>query len=116
VSQHPALTLGNHTWSHPNLAALAAEDEGAAVEQLVRTQRWLADRFGARAIPCLAYPYGLQSPLSRRIASEAALTLGLRISGGWDNRRGDPFGVPRFNITPGLTRRGFIARVGGVLA
>jgi peptidoglycan/xylan/chitin deacetylase (PgdA/CDA1 family) len=115
MSQHPGLTLGNHTWSHPNLAAVASADEGAAVEQLVGTQRWLADRFGSRAIPCLAYPYGLESPLTRRIASQAALALGLRISGGWDNRRGDPFGVPRFNITPGLTKRGFIARVAGVL-
>jgi peptidoglycan/xylan/chitin deacetylase (PgdA/CDA1 family) len=111
MARHAGLTLGTHTWSHPNLAALVALDEEQARTQLVATAAWLQERFGERAIGYVAYPYGLESPAVRRIAALAGFTGGLRVSGGWDNRRGDPFGIPRLNVTAGLSQRGFRVRL-----
>jgi len=116
VAGHGGLTVGTHTWSHPNLEALARGSEEAALRQLTETAYWLQTRFDNRAVPYVAYPYGLESPAVRRIASAAGLAGGLRVSGGWDNLRGDPFGIPRLNVTPGLSRNGFRARVAALTA
>lgn len=115
MARHAGLSLGTHTWSHPNLAALASLDEEQARAQLVETAVWLQERFRERAIGYVAYPYGLESHAVRRIAALAGFTGGLRVSGGWDNRRGDPFGIPRLNVTAGLSRQGFRVRLAALI-
>jgi len=115
MALHAGLTLGTHTWSHPNLEALATLSEEQARTQLTKTAAWLEERFGERAIGFVAYPYGLESPAVRRITSLAGFVGGLRVSGGWDSRRGDPYGIPRLNITAGLSRRGFRVRLAALI-
>jgi len=115
MALHAGLTLGTHTWSHPNLEALATLDEAQARTQLTDTAAWLKERFGERAIGFVAYPYGLESPAVRRITALAGFSGGLRVSGGWDDRRGDPFGISRLNITAGLSPLGFRMRLAALI-
>lgn len=115
LAEHPGLQLGNHTWSHPNLAALAALEPAAVEEQLRQTSRWLESRFPGRVIPYLAYPYGLESVVARQIVANIGLRGALRVTGGWDTGAGDRYGIARLNITPGLTIAGFRSRVAGWL-
>jgi len=48
------MTIGGHTYSHPNLAVLTAT---RAREELTRSKQILEDRLGA-AVPWMAYPFG----------------------------------------------------------
>jgi peptidoglycan/xylan/chitin deacetylase (PgdA/CDA1 family) len=109
----PGITVGSHTWSHANLAALAAVD--VAVE-LEASRDWLRTAFGDKAIPWIAYPYGLDSAEAHRAAATAGFAGGLRIGGGW-HRATDvsPLARPRLNVPGGLSVPGFRARVTGVV-
>jgi len=111
----PGITLGAHTWSHPNLTRLEPAD---LAEELERPLVWLSD-LGRRAIPWLAFPYGLTSPAVARAAAAAGYTGALRIDGGWlpaasaahDLR----FDLPRLNVPSGLSLAGFRLRAAGLL-
>ena len=109
----PGITVGSHTWSHANLAALAAVDVTAEIE---RSRDWLRVAFGEKAIPWIAYPYGLDSDEAHRAAATAGYAGGLRIGGGW-HRASDvsPFARPRLNVPGSLSVPGFRARVLGVV-
>lgn len=110
AAARPGITLGSHTWTHANLAALgpdALDDElGAAAE-------WLEARF-ERYIPWISYPYGLSSPEAR---SRAARWYrgGLRIEGGIARGAEDPFEIPRVNIPYGASLAGFELRAAGLV-
>lgn len=109
----PGITVGSHTWSHANLAALAAVD--VAVE-LEASRDWLRAAFGDKAIPWIAYPYGLDSPEAHRAAATAGFAGGLRIGGGWHRAMDvSPLARPRLNVPGGLSVPGFRARVTGVV-
>lgn len=109
----PGITLGSHTWGHPNLAALSYED---ASRELTQSWAWLRDRFPDRLIPWIAYPYGGVSEDVQEVAAATGYRAGLRVDGGraragaWRNT---PHAVPRYNVPSGISRRGFRARVGG---
>ena len=107
------ITFGSHTWSHPNLAALSADE----VERELRDSLdWLRARFPSTAIPWLSYPYGLASPAVARAAAAAGYEGALRVEGGW--MRGAPadrFAVPRLNVAAGVSLAGFELRAAGVL-
>lgn len=109
----PGITLGSHTWSHPNLAALGIAD---IVLEVRRSREWLQAEFGDRAIGWLAYPYGLDS-LSAQIAlGDAMYTCALRIGGGWHQATSsNRFLRPRLNVGAGLSGAGFRARLQGAL-
>jgi peptidoglycan/xylan/chitin deacetylase (PgdA/CDA1 family) len=109
----PGITVGSHTWSHANLAALAAVDIAAELE---RSRDWLRGAFGEKAIPWIAYPYGLDSDETHRAAATAGYAGGLRIGGGW-HRAIDvsPLARPRLNVPGSLSVPGFRARVLGVV-
>jgi peptidoglycan/xylan/chitin deacetylase (PgdA/CDA1 family) len=104
------ISIGSHTWTHPNLAALhASELEG----ELARPFEWLRDRFPS-FIPVVSYPYGLSSDAVEKAASKAGYRAGLRADGGWLRREklARPFALPRFNIPANLSLDGLWARLG----
>jgi len=111
----PGITLGAHTWSHANLAALEPEDLAAELE---RPLRWLRG-LGARAVPWLAYPYGLTSANVAKATASNGYAGAFRIEGGWipvdagELARRHEF--PRYNVPSGLSLRGFRLRSAGLL-
>lgn len=109
----PGVTVGSHTWSHPNLASLDPED----IEmELVRSLNWLRQRFRS-FLPWVAYPYGCYDDRVTRIAASLDYAGGLGITGGWfSNEMTDPFSVPRLNIPRGLSLAGFQLRMSGIRA
>jgi peptidoglycan/xylan/chitin deacetylase (PgdA/CDA1 family) len=110
--RHDGITLGSHTWSHPNLTRTSPSDLPA---ELARPLEWLRQNFD-RVIPWLAYPYGLTSPAVERAAAESGYVAALRVSGGWlGPRRDRPFALPRLNVPAGLTLHGFRLRTSGLL-
>lgn len=111
AAQRPGITVGSHTWSHANLARLDAD---ALSAELTRPLAWLRGEYADRAIPWLAYPYGLESPEARRAAHAAGYSAALRIDGGWHRAsEASPFARPRLNVPAGLSVRGLMARVMG---
>ncbi|MGH7648042.1 MAG: polysaccharide deacetylase family protein [Gemmatimonadaceae bacterium] len=112
VAALPGITLGSHTWSHPNLATL---DAGALDTELRRPLAWLRDRYRA-ALPVLTYPYGLQSDAVQRATAAAGYEAALCIDGGWVVEPRTPFALPRMDVPARVSRAGFRLRVSGVLS
>lgn len=109
---YDGLTLGAHSWTHPNLAELTAAELNV---ELHRCVDWLA-QFGRRGVPYLAYPYGRSSPLARVSAADVGFLGGLELGGSWFKKSEvDRFRIPRLNIPSGLTREGFILRIAGIM-
>jgi peptidoglycan/xylan/chitin deacetylase (PgdA/CDA1 family) len=98
------VTLGCHTWDHPNLARLTSEEVEA---QMSRTIRWLEEA----SLPWtrwVSYPYGLASEAVRRVTEALEFEGGLRVDGGWMGRTPqNRLDLPRFNVPAGLSDRGF---------
>lgn len=112
LCRHPGLTLGSHSWSHPNLTRM---EPARLLDELERPLAWLRDRFSA-VVPWISYPYGLHSAEVRSAAARAGYRGGVTQAGGWiTTTTGDPFAIPRLNVPAGLSLNGFIARVAGVL-
>jgi len=108
----PGVTLGAHSWSHPNLAALGPEE---TTQQMERPLSWLRERFPS-ARPWIAYPYGITTPLVARAAERAGYTLGFRVSGGWvAGPAGNGLDLPRLSVPAGLSGQGFILYTSGLL-
>ena len=111
----PGITLGAHTWNHPNLTMLGAAHLAAELE---RPLAWLRN-LGDRALSWLAYPYGLTSPAVARAAADAGYVGALRIDGGWMPGAYPPpamrYDLPRLNVPSGLSIAGFRLRVAGLL-
>ncbi len=109
----PGMSVGAHTWSHPNLAAL---DRAACVDECRRSLEWVNAR-APRPSSWLAYPYGLHGPVAieeaRRVFDGAVL-----VEGGHAVRRGRPlhdlFQTPRINIPRGLRVDGLRLRLSGL--
>ena len=110
---YPGLTLGSHSWSHPNLARLSAAEIG---RELAASHDWLVDRFPRFYAPWLAFPYGRFS----REVCDAAGTRGfagaLRIDGGWSRLPlPDPLAAARMNVPAGVSTDGFALRLSGLM-
>lgn len=111
---HPNITLGAHSWSHPNLARV---DDDRLRDELERPLEWLRLRFRSSTIPWLAYPYGLESDRVQRQAARIGYDGALCITGGW--RRGATGSLhahPRLNVSADMSRDGFVIRASGLLA
>jgi peptidoglycan/xylan/chitin deacetylase (PgdA/CDA1 family) len=107
------ITLGSHSWSHPNLASL---DTGGVMSEVRRSREWLRAEFGEKAIDWLAYPYGLESAQVRVAVADASYVGALCIGGGWHRASEfSPFARPRFSIGAGLSVAGLRARLQGAL-
>jgi peptidoglycan/xylan/chitin deacetylase (PgdA/CDA1 family) len=109
----PGITLGSHTWSHPNLASLGSVELATEVR---RSREWLRTQFSGKVIDWLAYPYGLESVEARAAVANASYAGALCIGGGW-HRAADvsPFARPRFSIGAGLSVAGLRARLHGAM-
>jgi peptidoglycan/xylan/chitin deacetylase (PgdA/CDA1 family) len=110
--RHDGLSLGSHTWSHPNLTRLGPSE---LAEEMRLPLEWL-NRRQDRTIPWLAYPYGLADTQAAEAARAAGYEAAVLVSGGWATPPiRDPFGIPRVNIPAGLSANGFALRVVGVV-
>ena len=105
------ISLGSHTWSHPNLTRIDPQQLNA---ELQRSLAWLRERFDAVA-PYISYPYGLCSAQVEHAARASGYTKGFLIAGGWIETY-EAFSLPRLNIPSGISSRGFSLRTAGVLS
>lgn len=107
----PMLTLGAHTWSHPNLARLDRQELAAELEPPLA---WLRARF-PRVEPWLAYPYGLSAPAVEAAAAGAGYRCAFLVNGGWlPADGGAPLAMPRLNVPAGLSAAGLVLRLSGI--
>lgn len=110
-----AFSLGSHTWSHVNLAAVPLDE---AVGEMRRGHDWLADRRGdVDVVDWLAYPYGRSTP---EVEAAAAAVAGhaVRVEGGAAEVGGrwvaGDHGLPRVNVPAGLSPDGLSLRLAGL--
>ena len=111
LHRHPGLTLGAHSWSHPNLAALP---DAELANELELPLQWMA-RTTDRWLPVIAYPYGLTSPRVEQAAAQRGYVAGWRATGGW--MRSMPrqrLDCPRVTVPAGVSSDGFALLVAGV--
>jgi len=107
------ITLGSHSWSHPNLASLPMAE---VVSEVRRSREWLRAEFGDKVIDWLAYPYGMESDVARAAVAEASYAGALCIDGGWHHAgEVSPFARPRFSIGARLTVPGLRLRLQGAM-
>jgi peptidoglycan/xylan/chitin deacetylase (PgdA/CDA1 family) len=107
------LTVGSHSWSHPNMARLAPAELDRELEA---AHDWLVSHFPGAYVPWLAYPYGRFTRGICDAARDRGLAGGLRIDGGWARLPlVDPLAAPRLNIPAGLSADGFTLRISGLL-
>lgn len=113
VAAIPGMTLGSHSWSHPNLSRLT---EAELQVELSRPLEWLQQRFPAALTRVLAYPYGCAGPTVERLAAQAGYSSGLLVTGGWQPRGAiaNRYRWPRLNIPGGLSQDGFTLRAAGL--
>lgn len=114
VAEQPGVTIGCHTGDHPNLAAL---DAAEASEQVRAGGTWIASAFPERAIPALAYPFGLAPRDPHALLASTGLRFGLFVTGGWHGGHTplDAARVPRLNVPAALSINGFAIRLRGML-
>jgi peptidoglycan/xylan/chitin deacetylase (PgdA/CDA1 family) len=106
------VTLGSHTWSHPNLTALLAAE---IQEELDSSLRWLRERYPHRTVDWLSYPYGRWSRAVADAARRVGYSGAFRIAGGWIRKDDHPFALPRLNVPAGLSLEGLELRSSGLL-
>jgi peptidoglycan/xylan/chitin deacetylase (PgdA/CDA1 family) len=113
AASQPGITLGSHTWGHPNLTRLTPDE---LASEMSRPLAWLRERV-PNTLPWIAYPYGHFDSSTEAAARAAGYEAGLAVSGGWMGRTVENrFALPRLNIPRGLSRRGFTLRGAGLLA
>ena len=109
----PGITVGSHTWSHPNLAVLDITEIDTEVR---RSREWLHAEFDQKAIDWLAYPYGLESAQTQMAVADASYEGALRVGGGWHHAAEvSPFARPRLTIGAGFSVAGLRARLQGAV-
>ena len=108
------VTLGAHTWSHPNLAVI---DSSELENELGASKDWLAARSGKK-VDWLAYPYGLYNRTVVNVA-KGRFDGSVLVSGGRAIRRGQTVGqlheTPRLNVPRGLSLEGLGLRLAGLM-
>jgi peptidoglycan/xylan/chitin deacetylase (PgdA/CDA1 family) len=103
----PGVTVASHSWSHPNLTALSAEDLD---DELRRPREWLLARFPHRTLrEHLSFPYGLWNQRVVEAAERAGYSYLYRVNGGVAPAlsSGGHTLVPRINVPSGVGDRGF---------
>jgi peptidoglycan/xylan/chitin deacetylase (PgdA/CDA1 family) len=112
AASQPGMTLGSHTWSHPNLRTLAEADLGAEIS---RTDQWLRSRFSS-VVPWLSYPYGLYNESVKGAVAKAGYLGAFRIDGGWlqPSVLLPSYALPRLSVPSDLSLNGFRLRLAGM--
>jgi peptidoglycan/xylan/chitin deacetylase (PgdA/CDA1 family) len=112
AAARPGVTIGSHTWSHPNLAVLSTAE---LATELSRSLDWLVRRF-PETVRWMSYPYGLFNEGVARAAAHVGYHAALRIDGGWmPSAPSSRYTLPRLNIPAGLSLDGFRLRLAGLL-
>ena len=114
ASARGVVTLGSHSWSHPNLATL---DAVALRKELDRALKWTTSVEGG--IPWLAYPYGIHDDRVAKAAHAAGYVGAVTVEGGGLLKPpapdlSDPFRTPRLNVPAGCSTRGLRLRLSPV--
>lgn len=108
----PGITIGTHSWSHPNLATLAPAE---IHDELARSRTWLEREIGP-TVPWVAYPYGRSSRTVEQVGDALGLAGGLLIEGGFVAGGDAPtMATPRLNVPSGVSREGFTLRMSGLI-
>lgn len=110
VSRNGDVTIGSHSWRHPNLAALGEQERHEELERSMDYLKWMFPAYSN----WLAYPYGLADPATCRTAEAIGYSGGLLVDGGWCTSAPDTFNTPRLNIPRGMSHEGFALRVAGM--
>ncbi|WP_439643890.1 polysaccharide deacetylase family protein [Gemmatimonas sp.] len=113
---YPRVTLGSHTWSHPELTRLSAAE---LIDELKRPREWLR-AFTPNYIDAIAYPYGAFNEQVADAAAACGYVGGFAVAGGWRRHIGanadsNAYAWPRFNVPSGISVRGFSLRASGLL-
>ena len=106
------ITLASHSWSHPALSALPADE---LAPELARPLAWLRERFPG-TLDWISYPYGATSPAVERAAHAAGYAAALRVDGGWIRPGAERYDLPRLNVPAGMSLRGFEIRAAGIVS
>ena len=77
------IQLGNHTWSHPDLATLP---KGQVAEQLQRNHQFLMTNYGVDARPYFRPPYGSHNPVVDAVAAELGYSMPTMWSGSLEDQ------------------------------
>jgi peptidoglycan/xylan/chitin deacetylase (PgdA/CDA1 family) len=77
------IQLGNHTWSHPDLATLPKDQ---VADQLRRNHQFLVSTYGVDARPYYRPPYGSHNPLVDAVAAELGYTVPTLWSGSLEDQ------------------------------
>jgi peptidoglycan/xylan/chitin deacetylase (PgdA/CDA1 family) len=77
------IQLGNHTWSHLDLAALPKDQ---VVDQLRRNHQFLMRNYGVDARPYYRPPYGSHNPVVDAIAAAVGYTVPTMWSGSLEDQ------------------------------
>ena len=77
------IQLGNHTWSHPDLATLSKDQ---VAEQLRRNHQFLLRTYGVDARPYFRPPYGSHNPVVDAVAAELGYTVPTMWSGSLEDQ------------------------------
>jgi peptidoglycan/xylan/chitin deacetylase (PgdA/CDA1 family) len=85
------IQLGNHTWSHPDLATLPKDQVS---EQLRRNHQFLMKNYGVDARPYFRPPYGSHNPVVDGVAAD----LGYAVPTMWLGSLGDENVIPEGEI------------------
>ena len=113
LKSFPRITVGAHSWTHPNLGRM---EDSELERELIEPLRWLKDAFPVQGRPWLAYPYGLFTDELTSQAGKAGYEATFAIRGGWSGRAVSPnVPFPRLNVPAGLSAPGLAARLNGFL-
>lgn len=118
AKQEPALVrriaaeghlIGNHSWSHPNLALAGTRQ---IHEELVRTNDTL-EQITGKAVRYFRPPFGARRPVVLRIAHSLGLTTALWnvIAGDWKERSSERIAANATGKIDKLAKRGWAANV-----
>jgi peptidoglycan-N-acetylglucosamine deacetylase len=77
------IQLGNHTWSHPDLATLPKDQ---VADQLRRNHQFLMRNYGVDARPYFRPPYGSHNPVVDAVAAELGYTMPTMWSGSLEDQ------------------------------
>jgi peptidoglycan/xylan/chitin deacetylase (PgdA/CDA1 family) len=77
------IQLGNHTWSHPDLATLPKDQ---VAEQLRQNHQFLMRNYGVDARPYYRPPYGSHSPIVDGVATELGYLVPTMWSGSLEDQ------------------------------
>lgn len=114
AAAYPGLALASHTWSHPDLTSIAADDIDV---ELADSLRWLRETF-SNVLPWLSYPYGRCNGAVESAVRSNGYSAAVRVEGGWlsPEHRSRPTFIPRFNVPAGISIEGFRLRLAGLIS